>query len=73
MKNIGYVIKLYGVPGRYAYGKTLSAARVFRTRKDARENKRNYANNPDYTRPQEIWQVSLSKTGRAKARLKKVS
>jgi len=73
MKNIGYVIKLSGKPNRYAYGRVLSSSRVFRTRDDARKDKREFARKVDYCKPQEIWQVSLSKTGRAKARIKKVS
>ena len=69
MKNIGYVIKLSGKPDCYAYGRTLHSARVFSTREAARENKRIYTK---YGMLEEIWQVELTSTGKAKTRVRKV-
>jgi len=40
MKKIGYIIRLHGVPNRYAWGKTFNKARVFHTLSAARRDER---------------------------------
>ena len=72
MRNIGYVIRLHGVPNRYAWGKTLSKARVYPTREAARKNKRQSAKWAAYIKPQQIFQVELTKNGKAKRIIKEV-
>ena len=68
MKNIGYVIKLYGVQNAYAYGLNFKCAKVFSTREAARVNKRNSRNH----RVEKIFQVELTKNGRPKKMIKEV-
>ena len=68
MRNIGYVIRLHGVPYRYVWGKTLSKAGVFPTREAARKDKRQSAK----IKPQQIFQVELTKKGKAKRIIKEV-
>lgn len=69
--KIGYIIRLYGVSNRYAYGRTFHNALVFATCVDARIDKRS-VNNNNYTKPQEIFQVELTTNGKPKRVIRKV-
>ena len=70
-RNIGYVIRLHGVPNCYAYGRVFSSARVFSTREAARVDKRSNCMN-GYISPQQIFQVELTKNGAAERIIKEV-
>ena len=68
MRNISYVIRLPDKLNSYAYGLGFKHAKVFPTREAAREDKRIIGGG----RIEKIFQVELSKNGKAKRIIKEV-